>query len=85
MGHPGSLAGPSDRTCCRIGGFGWCLIDGRVAVAGVLESRGIAESHDAFRPYELAGTWQGTLGSGQEMRVVIQITKETRGEYRALA
>jgi uncharacterized protein (TIGR03435 family) len=33
---------------------------------------------------DLAATWQGTLGPGQGMRVVIRITEETRGEYRAL-
>jgi uncharacterized protein (TIGR03435 family) len=54
-------------------------------MASVLEPRGIAESRYALQePYDLAGTWQGTLGSGQEMRVVVQIAKGTRGEYRAL-
>jgi uncharacterized protein (TIGR03435 family) len=33
---------------------------------------------------DLAATWQGTLGTDRGLRVVMQITKGTRGEYRAL-
>ena len=46
---------------------------------------GTAQNGDAKqKTQDLAATWQGTLGPGQGMRVVIQITEGTRGEYRAL-
>ena len=46
---------------------------------------GTAQNDDANqKTQELAATWQGTLGPGQGMRVVIEITGGTRGEYRAL-
>ena len=46
---------------------------------------GTAQNGDAKqKTQDLAATWQGTLGPGQGMRVVIQVTEGTRGEYRAL-
>ena len=46
---------------------------------------GTAQNSEAKqKTQDLAATWQGTLGPGQGMRVVIQITEGTRGEYRAL-
>jgi uncharacterized protein (TIGR03435 family) len=46
---------------------------------------GTAQNDEAKqKTQDLAATWQGTLGPGQGMRVVIQITEATRGEYRAL-
>ena len=32
----------------------------------------------------LVATWQGTLGSDPGQRIVIRVTKEPQGEYRAL-
>ncbi len=46
---------------------------------------GTAQNGDSNqKTQDLAATWQGTLGPGQGTRVVIRITQETRGEYRAL-
>jgi uncharacterized protein (TIGR03435 family) len=46
---------------------------------------GIAQNGDANqKTQDLAATWQGTLGPGQGMRIVIQIAEGVRGEYRAL-
>src|SRR3984885_3395901 len=46
---------------------------------------GTAHNGDAKqKTQDLAATWQGTLGPGQGMRVVIQVTEGTRDEYRAL-
>ena len=46
---------------------------------------GTAQNGDANKKtQDLAATWQGMLGPGQGMRVVIQITEGARGEYRAL-
>jgi hypothetical protein len=44
-----------------------------------------AQNRDAKQDaQDLAATWQGTLGTEQGLRVVMQITTGTRGEYRAL-
>jgi uncharacterized protein (TIGR03435 family) len=46
---------------------------------------GTAQNGDTNqKALDLAATWQGTLGPGQGMRVVIQITEKTGGEYRAI-
>src|SRR3984957_11878593 len=46
---------------------------------------GTAQNGDANqKTHDLAATWQGTVGPGQGMRVVIQIAEGARGEYRAL-
>jgi uncharacterized protein (TIGR03435 family) len=55
-------------------------------LASVINSLQVtAQNHDVSQnTQDLVATWQGTLGTGQGLRVVIQITKGTRGEYRAL-
>ena len=46
---------------------------------------GTAQNSDVKqKTQDLAATWQGTLGPGQGARVVIQISGEARGEYRAV-
>jgi uncharacterized protein (TIGR03435 family) len=38
----------------------------------------------AFNPKDIADTWQGTLHAGQDLRTVIKITKDDKGQYKAV-
>jgi uncharacterized protein (TIGR03435 family) len=36
-----------------------------------------------FNPKEITGDWQGTLHAGQDLRVVLKVTKDDKGAYKA--
>jgi uncharacterized protein (TIGR03435 family) len=55
-------------------------------LAGVYPSLPVfAQNRDTNQnTQDLVATWQGTLNTDQGLRIVVQITKGTQGEYRAL-
>jgi uncharacterized protein (TIGR03435 family) len=36
-----------------------------------------------FDPKDMIGTWQGTLHAGQDLRIVLKVTKDDKGAYKA--
>ena len=35
-------------------------------------------------PHDIADTWQGTLHAGQDLRIVVKITKDDKGAYKGV-
>jgi uncharacterized protein (TIGR03435 family) len=42
-----------------------------------------ATANPAPNPKDLADTWQGTLHAGRDLRIVVKITKDDKGAYKA--
>lgn len=45
---------------------------------------GAAAQTTPASPHDLAGTWQGTLHAGQDLRTIVKITKDDKGGYKGV-
>jgi uncharacterized protein (TIGR03435 family) len=53
-------------------------------LGAALPARFFAQAAPAANPQDIAGTWQGTLHAGRDLRIVIKITKDDKGGYKAV-
>ncbi|MBW8869401.1 MAG: TIGR03435 family protein, partial [Acidobacteriales bacterium] len=43
---------------------------------------GTAAQTTPASPHDIAGTWQGTLHAGQDLRTIVKVTKDDKGAYK---
>ncbi len=58
-----------------------CLI-AFVSTTSAAPARVAAQAAPAAAKPDIVGTWQGTLHAGRDLRTVIKITKDAKGEYK---
>ena len=60
-----------------------CLI-AAVALFGVNAAHILAQSPAENASHGIAGTWQGTLHAGRDLRIVVKLSKADDGGYKAV-
>jgi uncharacterized protein (TIGR03435 family) len=45
---------------------------------------GAAAQTTPASPHDIAGTWQGTLHAGQDLRTIVKVTKDDKGAYKGV-